>query len=99
MAKYIALCDWTDKGVQAATDTVERARQATETFKQRFGVTIEKIYWTAGQHDLVAIVDAPDDASLSAALLMLARSGNVRTQTLRAYEEQEMQQILGRIGS
>jgi GYD domain len=41
------------------------------------------IYWTLGAHDIVGIVDAPDDQTLAAALLAVAGQGNIRTTTLR----------------
>ena len=97
MARYVVLFDWTDQGVRNARDTVQRVNQARAAWEQR-GVRIEAVYWTLGNHDLVGVVDAPDDATVAAALLQLAGAGNVRTKTLRAFDEGEMQAILGQLG-
>jgi uncharacterized protein with GYD domain len=96
MAKYVLLVNWTEQGVQNAKDTVKRSEQVRDLF-QRMGVTIEQVYWTAGQYDIVVVLDAPDDESVSAAALAGAMQGNLRTTTLRAFEAEEMQRILDRI--
>ena len=97
MARYVVLLDWTDQGVRNATESANRVSQARTAFQQ-MGVTIETVYWTLGSHDLVGILTAPDGEALAAALLRLAGQGNVRTTTLRAFDETEFGAILGRMG-
>jgi uncharacterized protein with GYD domain len=46
---------------------------------------------------MVTIFEAPDEEALSAHLLEIGSLGNVRTTTLRAYDEQEMSGILQRL--
>ena len=58
---------------------------------------MEQAYWTVGPYDMVTIFEAPDDEALSAHLLEIASLGNVRTTTLRAYDEQGMSVILQRL--
>lgn len=96
MATYIVLGQFTDQGIKNVKDTAKRA-QALKDLARKFDATITAAYWTLGQFDVAAIVDAPDDASLNAMLLSLASLGNVRTQTLRAFSESEMGPILGRL--
>ena len=97
MARYVVLFDWTDQGVRSAKDSLKRSSQAREAF-QKQGVTIEQIYWTLGNHDLVAVISAPDGETLAATLLQLAEAGNLRTTTLRAFDEGEFGAILGKLG-
>jgi uncharacterized protein with GYD domain len=59
---------------------------------------LEQAYWTVGPYDMVAVFEAPDDEAMSAHLLEIGSLGNVRSTTLRAYDEQEMSAILQRIG-
>jgi uncharacterized protein with GYD domain len=59
---------------------------------------LEQAYWTVGTYDMVTVFEAPDDEALSAHLLEIGALGNVRTTTLRAYDEEEMSGILGRLG-
>jgi uncharacterized protein with GYD domain len=47
-----------------------------------------------GQYDMLAIVDAPDDATLAKGILSLASSGNLQTETLRAFPEDEFRKII-----
>ncbi len=97
MPTYIALLIWTDQGIRNAKDSVQRVGQAREAFAKQ-GVTIEAVYWTLGSHDLVAVMTAPDGETFAAALLQLAGAGNVRTTTLRAFDEAEFGAILGKLG-
>jgi uncharacterized protein with GYD domain len=96
MARFVVLINWTDQGVRNAKESVNRVGQARAAFEP-LGVTIDTIYWTLGNHDMVTIVSAPDGESLAVALLRLAGAGNVRTTTLRAFDEAEFSAILARL--
>jgi len=52
-----------------------------------------------GVHDAVLILEAPDDKTVTAAMLGLGSLGNVRTQTLRAFSSSEMKEIISKIPS
>ncbi len=97
MSRYVVLMNWTDQGVRNASDSVQRAAQARAAWESR-GVTIESLYWTLGEFDLVGILNAPDDATVAAVLLQLAGAGNIRSRTLRAFDESETQGILDQLG-
>lgn len=95
MPTYVALLSWTDQGVRNYKDSVKRA----ETFgsaAQKLGAKLLSIYWTVGPYDLVAVVEAPDDETASAALLQLGGAGNVRSTTLRAFGREEIGAILAK---
>ena len=98
MPTYVALIKWTDEGVRNVKDTVDRAQNA-QSLAQSLGANLHTIYWLQGsEYDVVALVDAPDEETASAALLGSAsRSGAIRTQTARAYTEEEMRRIIQRI--
>ncbi len=98
MPHYVVLFDWTDQGVRSARDSVERVGDATGLAKEKYGVTIGRVYWTVGAHDLVGLMEAPDVESLSAFLLELGSAGNIRTTTMRAFDRDEMSEILRRVG-
>ena len=97
MARFIALLDWTDQGVRAAKDSVNRSKEAQAAF-QAMGVDMESIYWTLGAHDIVAILTAPDGESVAAALLKLAAAGNIRSHLLRAFDASEFESIVAKMG-
>ena len=97
MPTYIGLIDWTQQGVANFRDSVDRYEAARGNFEQ-LGVTFKDIYWTLGGHDLVAILEAPDEETLAAALLMLSSQGNLRTTTLRAFSADEMRTLIAKTG-
>jgi uncharacterized protein with GYD domain len=97
MATYIALSSFTDQGIRSIKDSTKRADAVKEAAK-KFGATMTQLYWTLGQYDLVAVIDAPDDASATAFSLAIASAGNVRMQTLRAFSRDEMGGILAKMG-
>ena len=96
MPTYVTLIHWTDQGAQNAKDTVNRARQVRADFERR-GITRFDVYWTQGQYDVVTLIDAPDEQTVMAALLAVAGRGTVRTESLRAFTETEMEQIIQKI--
>ncbi|WP_321798251.1 GYD domain-containing protein [Caballeronia sp. J97] len=94
MATYIMLLNWTDQGVRTAKDTVNRARAFREASKA-MGVTVGTLHWTLGSYDLVVSLDSPDDETTTRLGLALAAQGNVRSSTMRAFGEDEMERIVG----
>jgi uncharacterized protein with GYD domain len=62
------------------------------------GAELQEIYWCLGPHDIVAILEAPDDETVTAFALKLSAGGNVRTATMRAYSCEEMRSIIDKAG-
>ena len=93
MPSYVTLIKWTEQGAQNVKDTVNRARQVRSDFERR-GITRFDVLWTQGRYDIVSIIDAPDEATMMSALLALSSRGTVRTETLRAFNESEMEGFL-----
>jgi uncharacterized protein with GYD domain len=96
MATYVVLIDWTDQGVAAYRDTVKRADAASQAL-ERLGGKMKELYWTLGPHDIVAVVEAPDDETATAFAVATAAQGNVRTTTLRAFDREQVQTIIDKI--
>jgi len=96
MATYVVLGSFTDQGVRNVKDTVKRA-DALRAMAKKFGATVKDVYWTLGSFDTITIVEAPDEASVTALWLSVGALGNVRTQTLRAFSAAEITQIVGRM--
>lgn len=96
MGTYIALCNFTDQGIRSVKDTTKRADAVKEAAK-KFGASMPQLYWTLGKYDLVAIIEAANDESATAFALAIASAGNIRMQTLRAFNKDEMNGILGKM--
>jgi uncharacterized protein with GYD domain len=95
---YISLINWTDQGIRSIKDTLDRSERVAED-AEKYGARFERIYWTVGPYDIIAILEAPDEESATALLLEDASQGNIRTTTLRAYDREEMRGIIERLGS
>jgi uncharacterized protein with GYD domain len=94
MPRYVSLINWTDQGAKDFKETTKRAADAS-ALAQKMGGKLT-VYWTLGAHDIVAISELPDDETATAFLLRLASLGNIRTQTMRAFDAQEMTGIINK---
>ena len=96
MASYIALLQLTEQGIRNVKDTTKRA-VATSEMASKLGVKVVDVFWTIGPYDIVLVLEAPDDETLTAFTLKLSSLGNVKTQTLRAFRPKEMDAILNKV--
>lgn len=94
MPKYVVMYKFTERGRKNARSTVEHARDVRKRDEGR-GFKIHGLYWTQGDYDMVAIVDAPTEQVMMASLLAIGGAGNVMSTTLRAFDEEEMEEIMG----
>jgi len=98
MPNYIGLISWTDQGIKAYANTVDRAEAAAQ-LATKFGGNLKQLYWTMGAYDLVSVFEAPDDETATAWALASSSLGNVRTTTLRAFDAAEMREIVNKAAS
>lgn len=94
MPTFITLLRWTQQGAANAKDSPKRLDAGREAFK-KLGVEIKDTYMTMGRYDLVCVIEGPDDESVARALLSLGSQGNVQTETLKAWSEDEYRKITG----
>ena len=87
------LANWTDQGVRDIGNSTTRW-DAAKKMLHDMGGRIRDFYMTMGEHDLVVVYEAPDDAIAARFTLMLGKLGNVRTKTLKAFPEQAYREIV-----
>ena len=92
MVTYIGLLKWTDEGIKGAKDGLNRRRQGAELI-ERMGGRLIALYSTRGAYDAVSIVEYPDEETAAAAALATGMQGILRTEGLRAFNEEEMGRI------
>jgi len=97
MPTYVSLINWTDQGIKNYKDTTSRAEDFTK-LAESLGGRVREVLWTVGEYDIVVVVDFPDDETGTAALLMSGSLGNIRTRTMRAFNAEEMGNIIRRTG-
>ena len=93
MSTYVWLVNWTDQGIRNVKETTIRAQSFKEA-AEKMGVNVKEILWTMGRYDLVLVIDAPNDETISLLALGLGMGGNAKTETLKAFSTQAMDQIL-----
>jgi uncharacterized protein with GYD domain len=94
MPTYIALCRYTAKGIESVKQSPSRVDAARQAFRQAGG-DMKTLYLTMGQYDIVAVIEAPNDEAMARIALALGSQGNVRTETMRAFTEEEFRKIAG----
>ena len=96
MAKYVSLLQFTDQGIRNIRDSIKRAAAATAQ-AEKMGAKVTDAFWTMGAYDVVLLLDAPDDETISAFSLKVGSLGNVKSQTMRAFRREEMESILAKV--
>ena len=93
MPTYISLISFTQKGVESIKDGPKRLDAAKERFRAA-GAELKAFYLITGQYDAVAISEAPNDEVIARLALGNASVGNIRSETLRAFTEDEYRKII-----
>ena len=93
MAAYVILTKWTQQGIADVRGAPERIKAARAAIEAAGGHWIG--YWvTMGQYDGVGIADLDGDEAAAKTVIALAMQGNVTTQTMRAFSEEEFSNIV-----
>jgi uncharacterized protein with GYD domain len=96
MATYIVLSHFTDQGIRGVKDSPKRAA-AFKAAATKAGVDVKAFYWTLGSYDMVSILEAPNVETVTALGLSVGKLGNVRTETLTAFDKAGMDAILKKV--
>jgi uncharacterized protein with GYD domain len=97
MSTYIMLSNWTDQGIRHVKDSPDRLDAARQLCRQH-GAEITGFYMTMGAYDLVIVIDAPNDEEFAKLAVAIARGGNIRTTTLKAFGEDQYRKIIASVG-
>jgi uncharacterized protein with GYD domain len=93
MPTYVVLYTFTEKGLTRVRETIERADEVRAQ-QEELGFKIHGMYWTLGHYDLVVVIESPNEEAMMAGLLNIVEAGNVSSQTLRAFSQEEMKRVL-----
>ncbi|WP_395450545.1 GYD domain-containing protein [Aminobacter sp. UC22_36] len=97
MAYYVFLVNFTEQGARTVRETTKRA-DAFRAMAEKGGAKVHTLLWTLGKHDVVSVIEAPDDLTATALSLSISELGNVKAQTLKAFDAAEMRQIIAKMG-
>jgi uncharacterized protein with GYD domain len=93
MVRFLALLTFTEKGLHEVQQSCKRADEFRAAVENAKGNVIAQ-YWAVGDVDGCVVFEVPDEEVAAALLLRLGRAGNVRTRSLRVYNEQEFGRIV-----
>ena len=93
MATYVVLTKYTQQGIQNIKESPARFDAAKKAM-QSMGGDLKQVFLTMGQYDLVVIAEAPDDETIAKFALATGSLGNVSTQTMRAFTEEEFKELV-----
>lgn len=96
MPTFVCSLGWTEQGIKAVKDAPKRAK-AARTLAKKVGVTIKQVYMTTGDHDLMVILEAANGDNVAKFAMSLGMQGNVRTSTVRAWTEAEMEKLISEL--
>ena len=96
MPMFIMSLNWTEQGIRTIRDWPKRVADA-RAYAKKVGVEIKEVYLTSGDHDLVTILETPNGDNVAKFALGLGMVGNVRTKTVRAWSEAELQKFVAEL--
>jgi uncharacterized protein with GYD domain len=91
MAKYLVQAAYTASGVKGLlAEGASGRKKAVEQAVKSIGGKLEAVYWTFGEHDVILIMDVPDNTAAAALSLAVGSSGAVRVATTPLMTIQEV---------
>ena len=96
MPTYITLWDYTQDGVENIEESPERLDHAVEIMAS-VGGELHDFYLTMGEHDIVTVAEFPDDDAAAKALLRIAQSGAVSSETMKAWPEDDYRDLVANL--
>lgn len=96
MPTYVTLIRYTEQGIKTFKDLPSRIEE-TRKAGEAAGAKLVAFYLTMGQYDAVVVSDAPDDETIAGLALAAGGRGNVRTETLRAFTEDEAKKLAAQL--
>jgi uncharacterized protein with GYD domain len=93
METYIVLGNYTEKGAANIKESPARDQAARKAVEAAGGKWLG-YYLTMGQYDMAVIVQAPSAQVVAKLLLAIGSQGNVSTQTMRAFTEEEYRELV-----
>ena len=93
MPTYITLVNYTQKGIENIKESPARLDKVKQAMKAAGG-KFKAFYLTLGHYDMVVISEAPNDEAYATTMLAIGAAGAVRSETLKAFTEEEDKKII-----
>ena len=100
MPLYRSLFAYTPEAWAALAKNPEDRTQALSTLAESLGARLVNLYYMWGEWDGAVVVEAPDDATVTALIIAAVGTGHLRaSSTTRLFTAQEMVETLRKAGS
>jgi uncharacterized protein with GYD domain len=97
MAKFLIHASYTAEGLKGLQkDKASGRRDALAKAMESVGGKLESIYYSLGDDDVIAVVEAPDIAGVASVVVAASASGLVRTRTTALMTIEEVDRALTR---
>jgi uncharacterized protein with GYD domain len=96
MTRYLSLLNFTEQGLRNVQQSSERAIHFRKSVEAAGGKVVSQ-YWALGETDGCVIFEAPNEEMAAALLLTLGKLGNVRTRSLRIFDETEFARVTAKV--
>ncbi len=93
MPTFVTLVSWTDQGIKDVKESPARL-DALKQAAQSMGCEVKDFYLVTGRWDMVLVMEAPDGETVAKLSLATGSRGAVRTETLRAFTEDQYREII-----
>ena len=94
MPNFVTLVRYTQQGISKIKESPSRL-DAAKKAAEAVGGKIHAWYLTMGHYDAVLISEFPNDGACAKFTLSAAALGNISTETLKAFSEEEYRKIVG----
>ncbi len=96
MATYFVLSKFTQQGISKVKDIPARIDAGRQSARAT-GTQVKAWYLAMGRYDVITIWEAPNDEAMAKSILALTSLGNVTSETLRVFTEDEFRKIVAEL--
>lgn len=96
MPTYLTLTKFTQQGIENIEKLPDRLDAFRDLVEDNDGEIVD-YYGTLGEYDIAMVTEFPDAETAASVLLSTAKLGNVRTETLTAFDEREFRDMIANL--
>ncbi len=93
MPTYVTFLKYTEQGIKNIKESPSRLEKAKQALKS-LGGELKSFHLVQGRFDAIVLTEAPNDEVAAKFALATGAQGNVRTETVRAFTEEEYRRII-----
>jgi uncharacterized protein with GYD domain len=94
MPRYLALFSYSGESLAAMIENPADREPAVRAVLESVGARLELFYWMFGEHDGIAVVEAPDSLTMAGVSAAISSTGTVHSETHELFSTAEIRRIL-----